>query len=202
MKKIFVMMVLAFSAMADLGNERGGGMPPPPTYFPEDASYACSVKLTQLSTELGRPLVSRATTVFSWKKGEYAGRRGADLKDLQWKHYKLVPYGPFHLDREEEIASAPTSAVFEGSVALYSPSPMPGANPDLAALGAGMPIGLVVSTGWTDAQTLARTEADATSFQTLQSKKDLRAQARVKLQSQQSDLWKQSNIDVTCKVAK
>ncbi|MCX6123927.1 MAG: hypothetical protein NTV34_04150 [Proteobacteria bacterium] len=118
--KTLVIVTLPLSTIAFAGNERGGGTSPAPIFMPEDATYSCDVALTQLGSaiDVDRALVSRATIAFSWKKGQYAGRNGVDLKDiLDWRHATLVASGPMGRTAEVE-APAPETAIFSGYVAI------------------------------------------------------------------------------------
>lgn len=194
-KRIDIFVLVAFiSGIAFGGNESGGGVPPPPVFMPEAATYECSLELNQLNNTLNQGFVSRGSATFSWEKGEYGGRRGIDLKDVQnWKHYTLRR-GPFR-PILEEVPNAPTAATFGGFVTLDVNF---GASEEGEEV-VGRNLNVRLTTLVSSVNNLIQSGAESYRIESLQSRKDLKSNAKYSAETPEGEIIDQRTLNVTCK---
>lgn len=194
--KFFVALGVLVSGVTHAGNERGGGTSPAPILMPEDVTLECKVKLTQLSPTLHRSLVSRGTQTLQWKKGEYAGNRRFFLKEMDLKHYRVVPVGPHHFPNEEELSTIPTDVSFESYFSLYVNWIRVEVNQEEQSK---LALWLTSTAASYNTEKTFMTEAEATDVQTIESKKSL--STRVKKTTKRATdekLEDQRTLEVIC----
>lgn len=191
-------LVLMVTTTGYTGNERGGGTAPAPVFMPQDAVYECEIKLTQLSKELHTPLVSRAQQTFSWKKGDYAGRKGEELNKIaDWKHYRLKQVGPF-LPTEIEVKDVPKGAAFEGFISVSSERPAPSLPADIEP---GFGMIFTSSLSWANTGAKTRTIIQSSDRQVLETRKQLKAVVRKTEAGSLGEIVDQRNLEVICRLA-
>jgi len=182
------MAVLGCGLAFATGTERGGGTSPAPIFMPEAVTYRCEIKLTQLGSSLGihRAFVSRSEFTAEWKEKEYGGRRGADLKDLNWKHYELKQIGPFH-PTEVEVPSAPAGAKFEGYLAF-----------NVEHLASPPELGIVLTTAVTADDSSDQMVSESYSAETIASKGKLTGNTRYIRRNSAGSHEDERSLQVTC----
>lgn len=194
----FLILIPALALARPMGNERGGGVPQKMPLMPEDARYTCHLKLTQLNFTLHRPLISRTTVDFAWKKGDDARLRTVNLDEItDWKHYQSKIVGPF-APVEEEVPELLPGATFNGHISLGAPMAGPGKWAESAELGEGFRIDLVVAAVAKNAEKKLSMQSEANALQTLESRKSLKAKARLSVNTDQGNFLEQQILEVVC----
>lgn len=109
-------------------------LPPAPVIMPEDASYECTVALTQLNKEIMRAVISRGSAVIELNKGKEASAAVTIAQIPELKHYQLqVPVGPFR-PREKPVSPAPKGTTFEDTIVLQGQYTQNGLDMQLRAI--------------------------------------------------------------------
>jgi hypothetical protein len=104
-------------SFANAGNEKSGGVPPPPIVVENPFSYSCSLSLTQRPSGHQALVRSRASFVATFQ-GNQTGNYLNFSEINNWQHFDLVPYGPFHQLKEVPISQLPEGAELRGMAAL------------------------------------------------------------------------------------